>query len=47
MKDSRLEKIIEKDALLVQAVQPIKILGSLAYPSYPMFIWNERLTANR
>ena len=33
MKDSRLEKIIEKDALLVQTVQPIKILGSLLWPA--------------
>lgn len=33
MKDSRLEKIIEKDTLLVQTVQPIKILGSLIWPA--------------
>ncbi|MGB5282757.1 MAG: tyrosine/phenylalanine carboxypeptidase domain-containing protein, partial [Arenicellales bacterium] len=30
---SRLEKIIEKDALLIQTVQPIKILGALSWPS--------------
>lgn len=33
MNASRLKKIIEQDALLIQIVQPIKILGALSWPS--------------